>query len=305
MPSLASILKSIAYTWRNHTVVQFATFSVLVATFTVIFSILSISMNFNRILVTWGESVKVTAYLKDDLKPEAVSAVETSLNQVGDLRDIQFVSKEEAQKNFTTQMAKYSPDLLSDPEFANPFPANFQMNLSDRASYTKIEEIVKRVAQITGVDDVSYGQDWVENYSALVTAFSRGGWFVALVLLIGSAFVIGNSIRTSVNFRKDEIEILDLVGATKKMIWVPFVVDGTILGLASSVVALLIGYGIYIWGVRLFDSNLAFMALTAQFYYLDFGWIVSGMLLGASVGGVSSYFCVRTVNGIRKIKVDS
>ncbi len=299
MPSFSSIFKSISYTWKNHFVVQIATFSVLVATFTVIFSILSLSFNLDRILVSWGESVKITAYLKDDLPADAVSKVESALREVSEIREVQFVSKDEAQKNFAEQMAKYSPDLLNDREFSNPFPANFQMNLADQGLYRNIAEIAKKVSSIAGVEDVSYGQDWVENYASLVTAFSRSGWFVALVLLIGSAFVIGNSIRTSVNFRKDEIQILDLVGATRAMIWIPFVVDGTILGLGASLVALLIGYGIYMWGVNLFDSNLAFLTLTSQFYYLDMLWVMLALLLGSCVGGISSYVCVMRVGNFK------
>lgn len=302
MPSFSAVLKSLAYTWKNHFIVQFATFSVLAATFTVIFSLLSLSLNLNRVLVSWGESVKITAYLKDDLDSDTISKVKSSLSQIGEIGDLQFVSKEEAQKSFIEQMAKYSPDLLSDREFSNPFPANFQMNLANRAAFREIESIAKKVSEIVGIEDVSYGQDWVENYASLVSAFSRSGWFVAFVLLIGSSFVVGNSIRTSVTFRKDEIEILDLVGATKPMIWIPFVVDGVLMGIGSSTVALGFAYGIYAWGLDIFTSNLAFMALTSQFYYLDVGLILFCILLGALVGGLSSYVCVQRTLGFRSLR---
>lgn len=297
MPSFNQIFKSISYTWKNHFVVQFATLSVLAATFTVIFSILSLSINLNRVLVSWGESVKITAYLKDELKETSTSAIENALKNIGEVKEVQFVSKDQAQKNFAEQMAKYSPDLLNDPEFSNPFPANFQMSLTDQLSFLHIDDIAKQVAAISGVEDVSYGQDWVENYASLVRAFSRSGWFVAFVLLIGSAFVVGNSIRTSVTFRKDEIQILDLVGATPQMIWVPFVVDGLILGTSASLIALGIGAGIYEWGLNLFNSNLAFLALTSQFYYLDIGWVLASLGMGALTGGLSSYVCVQRVGG--------
>jgi len=300
LPSFFTVIKNVTYTWKNHFVVQLATLSVLSATFTVILSLLSLSLNLNRILVSWGESVKITAYLKDDLKPDAISKIESALRQFGEIRDVQFVTKERAQKTFSEQMARYSPDLLEDPEFSNPFPANFQISLSDRLAFLHIDEIAKKVSAISGVEDVSYGQDWVGNYSSLVSAFSRSTWFIAFVLLIGSAFVVGNSIRTSVSFRKDEIELLDLVGATQEMIWIPFVIDGILMGLAANCVALLVGYGIYEWGVNLFNSNLAFLALSSQFYYFDFIWVISSLALGAVVGGLSSYVCVQRVGGFHQ-----
>ncbi len=295
MPSFSQIFKSVSYTWKNHFVVQFATLSVLAATFTVIFSILSLSLNLNRVLVSWGESVKITAYLKDDLQEASTSTIETALKSIGEIKDVEFVSKDQAQKNFADQMAKYSPNLLNDPEFRNPFPANFQMSLAGQISFLHIDNIAKKVAAIGGVEDVSYGQDWVENYASLVNAFARSGWFVALMLLVGSAFVVGNSIRTSVTFRKDEIQILDLVGATPQMIWVPFVVDGILMGTSASLIALTFGYCIYEWGFNLFNSNLAFLALTSQFYYLDVVWIAASIALGALTGGFSSYVCVQRV----------
>ncbi len=305
MPSLSQIFKSVSFTWRNHFVVQFATLSVLAATFTVIFSILSLSLNLNRVLVSWGESVKITAYLKDELQGTSTSTIESALKNIDEIKEVQFVSKDEAQKNFADQMAKYSPNLLNDPEFSNPFPANFQMSLSGQLSFLHIDDIAKKVAEIAGVEDVSYGQDWVENYASLVNAFSRSGWFVAFMLLIGSAFVVGNSIRTSVTFRKDEIQILDLVGATPQMIWVPFVVDGIMMGASASLIALAFGYGIYEWGLNLFNSNLAFLALTSQFYYLDIGWISAAVGLGVITGGLSSYVCVQRVGSFRSRRSDA
>jgi hypothetical protein len=62
----------------------------------------------------------------------------------------------------------------------------------------------------------------------------------------------------------------------------------------------LIGYGIYHWGVSLFNSNLAFLALTSQFYYLDYAWMAVALALAAAIGGLSSYVCVQRVGGFHR-----
>jgi len=302
MPSWSTIYKSIKYSWTNHTGIQIATYSVLVATFTVIFSIFSLSINLKRVLVHWGESVQITAYVKDGTSSESISKIESALQDMGGFKDLNYISKEQAQKIFEAQMGRYYPDLMNDPEFVNPFPANFQLTLGSSADFNNIEQVAGQIMKINDIEDVSYGQDWVKNYASLVSTFSRSGWLVVIVLLIGSAFVIGNSIRTSIAHRHDEIQILELVGATSRMIWVPFVVDGALMGMLATLSALGIGYLIYIWGMSTFGSNLAFSALTSQFHYMTWSWFFATLMVGLLVGAVSSFLCVRSVSRLSVVR---
>ena len=295
MSHVSSIWKHIRFSWGNHFGVQLATLTVLTATFTVIISLLSLSLNLRNILVHWGESIRITAYLKDDLTPEAVSKIEASLKSMNDFSRVQFISKEDAQKSFSSQMAKYSPNLLEDKDLANPFPANFQMDIADRSSFSKLQDIAKSLMGFQGVEDVSYGEDWVENYAGLVTTFSRSGWFIAFMLLVGSLFVVANSVRTSIMHRQDEIKILDLVGATRSMIVIPFIIDGAFIGVCASALAIFISFTIYQWGLNLFESNLAFLALTSHFSYLGMGWFLLVILSGGLSSALSAYWCVRNI----------
>ncbi|MGE3975007.1 MAG: cell division protein FtsX [Bdellovibrionales bacterium] len=298
MSRFSSIWKHIRFSWRNHFGVQLATLTVLTATFTVIISLLSLSLNMRNILVHWGESIQITAYLKDDLPIGAASKIEQRLKKMEEFRDIHFISKQDAQESFVDQMAKYSPNLLQDKDIANPFPANFQMDLASRMDYGDLQEIAKTIMSFEGVEDVSYGEDWVQNYAAFVTTFSRSGWFIALMLLIGSLFVVANSVRTSVMHRQDEIKILDLVGATNSMIVTPFIVDGALLGAAASTLAIVISYGIYQWGLNLFETNMAFLALTSHFQYLSWAWFLLAIVAGGASSALSAYWCVKQITTV-------
>jgi cell division transport system permease protein len=291
----SQVFKHIRFSWKNHFGVQFSTLTVLTATFTVIISLLSLSFNLKSILTHWGESIQITAYLKDDLSPESISRVESQLKGMNEFSKVSFVSKLAAQESFSHQMAKYSPNLLEDKEMANPFPANFQMDMAGQESFSRLQDLAKTILAFDGVEDVSYGEDWVENYSGLVSVFSRSGWIIACMLLIGSLFVVANSVRTSIMHRQDEIRILDLVGATKSMIVAPFVVDGALMGVAASTFALLFSLGIYLWGLKLFESNMAFLALTSQFHYLGAVWYFLVVFIGGLSSAASSYWCVRSL----------
>jgi cell division transport system permease protein len=238
----------------------------------------------------------MTAYLKEGLKTEEVSKVEKALHEVKEFDVVRYISKEEARSKFSNQMANYAPDLLKDDSIANPFPASFEMTFISKDFLGQLDEIAKRVGQVAGIEDVSYGQDWVSNYASIVNGFWNSSLAIATVLVFGSLLVIGNSIRTSVAHRKEEIEILKLVGATDSMVRTPFVVEGAFMGLIASSVAMVFSFVFYTWAVKLLADNMSFLNLSSNVRFLPWSFIVFSLLGGVAVGAFGSYFCVRRLS---------
>jgi ABC-type antimicrobial peptide transport system permease subunit len=157
----------------------------------------------------------ITVYLKDSATKETQKEIEEKLKTFPELSKIQFISKDDAKTHFENQMATYAPELTKDPEFSQAFPASFQVALSSQEFIQKLDDITKQISEFNGVEEVSYGQEWVKNYKTFIVGIKRSIWIIISILFLGSLFVIANSIQASISHRRDEIEIFELVGATK------------------------------------------------------------------------------------------
>ena len=298
--ALKEYWKSFQRSWIHQTGTQLATLTVLAATFTVVGFVFCLSLNLKRLLTHWGESVQLTVYLEDNISNENLDKLKAALENDSRLKGLEYIPKESATQLFKTQMASYAPELLTDSEFANPFPASLQTRLSEKIAAgnvaTTLESIAKKISDLEGVEEVSFGQSWVNNYSSFVRSLSASGWFIAFILVAGSLFVIGNAIRSSISARRDEIEILELVGATPKMIRAPFLFEGAVMGLAAATIAVVTNFGIYLWERTLVQSNFAFARIAANIGFIGFWGTALMLVCGVIIGYVGALLTVRQIN---------
>ena len=298
---LADALKSFKRSWVHHTGMQLATLTVLTATFSIVAIALSLSLNMNKLLASWGNSVQVTAYIDETVTSDAaVESLRAQIAAMPTVASVVHTPREVATENFKSQMASYAPDLLTDADFSNPFPASFKItlkgDLKTEEDFASLEKSAKDIGSIKGVEDVSYGQSWVKSYSSFVSALSASGGTTIAILLMGGLFVVGNSIRASITARREEIEIFELIGATAAMIRRPYVVEGAILGLIAAVFAVGIAFGVQTWQISLLSKNLELARLVSQVSFL--GFMVSAALVacGGLLGGFGAWFTVRKIN---------
>lgn len=282
--------------WKQHFGVQLSTMVVLTATFAVIFSIFSVIGNLNQILTSWGKDVQVTVFLEEELNREAISQIEAAITKVEGFQTVRYVSKDEARSRFLKQVPGFAKDIVEDPEFANPFPASFQMGGLPSNLFSKLPEFAKDISKLEGVEDVSYGQDWVQNYAGFVKSISRSGLFIVLTLALGSLFVIGNSIRVALSQRREEIEILELVGATTSMIRTPYVFEGAMTGGLASLFALIISFAIYRLEVSVIKTEMSFLGISDGFSFLSTLSMFVMILFGIGAGAFGAYVCVSRIN---------
>ncbi len=258
--ALSTDFKLLGRSWRQHLGMQMATLVVLASTLSVVVFVLAISINLQRILTVWGERVQISAYLEDNISQRNLEMLIADIKALPQIADVQYVTKKMAADQFREQMASYAPDLLDDSEYATPFPANLKIRLKDGTqseTYVQdLEGLAQLIGKKDGVEDVSYGQSWVKNFATFVSALRASGLLLGLILLVGSVLVIGNAIRTSISSRKQEIEIMELVGATASMIRRPFMVEGAAMGLLASVIALGVNALVLSWIFGLMKARI-------------------------------------------------
>ena len=236
----------------------------------------------------------------DGVNPSRVAALETEIKRVPGVEKITYISREVATENFRGQIASYAPDLLSDADFANPFPASFRISFKGAVKGPEdlkvLDKLAKRLGELDGVEDVSYGESWVRNYSSFVSTIAAGGVTLMVVLLIGGLFVIGNSVRASIATRREEIEILELIGATTHMIRRPYIVEGAFMGAAASLSALILNFFFHLWQMNLLHSSVALGRLAGQFSFMGFGFCSLFIVGGAALGALGAYLTIRRIN---------
>ncbi len=292
--------KSFRRSWVQHTATQLATLTVLSATFAVVCFVMTLSFNLKRFLAVWGESVQMTVYLKDQVTDAQIPKIRSAIETMRDVASVTYIDKTEAVTNFKAQMASYAPDLLSDMEFSHPFPASLQVSFKDGLKSLEntsfLEKVAKRMESIEGVDDVAYGQSWVKNYSAFVNILMKAGFALIVILIAGSVFVVCNSVNSSISSRSEEIEILELVGATHRMIRLPFVFEGAVMGLTAAIFAVAINYAIFSWEKGLMAGSLVFARVVGQLSFLNLLYLVLIVLGGLSLGALGAYLTIRQLN---------
>lgn len=298
--SIKDDLRSFRRSWVHHTGMQLATFTVLTATFAVVGFVLSLSLNLNRLLASWGETVTLTAYLKEDVGVDRLEALQAEIKKIQVVSKIEHTPREAATERFKAQMASYAPGLLEDSDFANPFPASLRISLvggvRTEEDVKTLESLAKQIGALAGVEDVSYGQSWVQNYSGFVSGLTTSGSVMMLILLVGGLFVVGNSIRASIAARREEIEILELIGATATMIRRPYIAEGAIMGLLASLTALGICFVLHLWQTSLLTANVALARIVGEVTFLGAFVSIAFILGGAVLGAFGAWLTIRRLN---------
>lgn len=285
---------------QKNLALRISTLIVVTACFVVMAGALLVSQNFRHILTLWGEDVQMTVYLVQDISEAGRDDLLKRIENARGVGDVKFVSQEQALGDFRTQMASYAPDLSQDEELLRLIPASIQIQLSKAVPAAEQSAVLQALAHefkgFQGVEDVSYGQDWVEKYAALVSAIELGLQLLCLVILMASIFVMSNAIRASVQARRDEIVVMEMIGATPSMIRKPFMKEGGFLGFSAAMLSLLFCFGIFAGMKNLLIVKLNFLQLGQHLQFLTPAVAIGFVVVGISLGALGSYLCVRRIN---------
>jgi cell division transport system permease protein len=241
-----------------------------------------VTYNVEVTLRTIERRVEVVAYLRDNVSAEQLEVLQNDVGSFPEVENAIHVSKFEAMRNAMQQLEEFR-EVFTDLE-VNPLPASLEVQL--RPDY-RDPESVQRVAELIAlypfVEDVQYGREWVEKIYQL----RRLGGAVAAILGIAFAVVailiIGTTVRMAVLARREEIVIMQLVGATDGFVRRPFQLEGFITGLAGGALALLLTYAAY----------LAVNGSLMDLEWLPPLWASLGVLAGGVLGLAASDTALR------------
>lgn len=249
---------------------------------------LMVNANLQRIIGRWSDAAELAVYLRDDAQPPQIATINELLTKSGLASSVTHVSKDQAKQEF----ARDFPDLASATTALdrNPFPASFavRLNAAAQSAPGAVENLTAALASAGGVADVRYDRTWIARLNSTVRVIRGVGLAIILLLAVASALTVANVVRLTAMARRNEIEIMQLVGAPFAYIRGPFIAEGLIQGglgaLAAIVLLLLTFAGIRArFGTMMADAvGLTGMAFVPTEILLLL--VVGGMALGC-IGG--------------------
>jgi len=234
-----------------------------------------------------GERLEMSVYLKDGLTQHEKDFLFSRIKAELGVKKATYLSKADALSLFKKELQ--GQEALIQGLGENPLPDSFELTIDRRfAESEQLEALSKKIAGYPGVEDVSYGKQNAEIVSALYKLLIYGGTALAILLGVSVVFIISNSVRLALYSRGQEIELMQWIGATRGFIQGPFLIEGTLLAMLGT--ALAVGilaafyYAIPTEVVRFLSrpNGLDFLPLSVVAYM-----IVAGSILGF-IGGLVS-----------------
>ena len=245
---------------------------------------LTISINSVKLLKLIRDKVEIDAYLVDNIQPGDISKLTASIKSIGGVKSVNFVSKDEAAKIFAEE---FGQDILEVFDH-NPLPPSLKINLYDEyKTIDRIEKIKQELGKNREITDVVYAQKNLE----IIERNSQSLVFLNLSLLViitfSSIFLIGNTIRLMIVAKKDTIEIMKLIGATKETIRTPFIMEGFFQGFVGSLLAVILLQVFLGYFYATYTNN------DFNFSIMDTKFLILLVIFGSILGTLGSAISIR------------
>ena len=233
----------------THGFMSFAAVCMIVACLLIMGSFTLLAVNLDQLLGSFEAENEFLAYIDENYTTEEAQALQTKIESIPNVKQAIFVTREEALQEYKEGRADNS---LLDQMPASALRDRYRIHVADIEQMSSTVEAVKGiegVANVRAAIDIANGFVLARNIATGVAVILVG------ILLIVSLFMISNTIRLATFYRREEIAIMKMCGATDAFIRWPFVVEGMILGLLGAVLAFLAQWGVYEIAVKLIVQN--------------------------------------------------
>lgn len=298
MQVLAYCLKEAAGSlWRQRGSTVLSVLTIAVALL-VLGAFLLVTTNVDRVMSRWSAAAEFSVYLQDDITEAQRVAINLMLADSPLVSSRESVSKAQALERFTRDFPELAAGATALGD--NPLPASIDVRLKPEGGGAEaVEGLAVRLRSVPGVADVRFDRAWLERLGAVVQGVRWVGWALGCVLLIASVLTVATIVRLSLHARKDEVGIMQLMGAPLGILRGPLVAEGLLHGGAGAVVALVLLYVAYAIAMARYAPALAGVVDPALLGFLP--WTMSVAILGGGtiVGCAGGLVAARFVRWAR------
>lgn len=258
----------------------------------------------NVLVDTVGEirnKVDMSIYVKTETPEDDIQKIQAGLESLGSVKNVDYISPEQAREEFARQNKGETETLNALNEATNEFPGTFRIqpvdinNTDELRAFVENDETLKE--NIDPNRDPSFAGERraaIENIGRWVGFAEQAGLVASVIFIAISSLIVFNTIRMAIFNRRDEIQMMKLIGADRGFIRGPFVVEAIVYGFIAAVLATAIGIGIlYAASEPLMDYGIV-LSSTTNFITTYIGVILLAMiLLGGLIGVISSRLATR------------
>ncbi|KKQ35745.1 MAG: hypothetical protein US50_C0006G0018 [Candidatus Nomurabacteria bacterium GW2011_GWB1_37_5] len=299
MNSLSRIIKSGWTNFTRNSVISIASVMVVTITLIVITSIILLQAVLFNSLNEIKNKVDVTIYFNVGAGEEKIMALKSAIEKIPEVESTDFISADEALVDFKERHANdYLVLQALDELDQNPLNAYLNVKAKEASQYEGIVKFLQSDNALardssTIIDKINYNQNKViiDRLISIIDGAKKLGLIVTLLLVLISIIITFNTIRLTIFMAREEISIMRLVGASPKYVRGPFMMEGALYGIFSSLITVALFFPITLW----FGNNMtSFLGLDLYKYYMhNFLQIavivlISGLILGV----ISSFFAV-------------
>jgi cell division transport system permease protein len=278
--------------WRHSPGVNLLAVVTLAATLFLAGLVLLVLSNLEHQLQLQRDNIQVQIYLAEEIDAGRRAAVERELAQMAGVARVDYIDKNEAVRRYS-EWAEQLVDLLDELE-TNPLPASLEVTLEAGPEAEAHGEAI--VSALTGspvIEEVRFDRDWLRKLESLLGLARIGGSGLAVIVFAAVIIVMASVLRLAVYARRDEIDIMLLVGATPSFVRGPFLVAGLGQGMLASIFAVLLVEGARRGALAYSGAeSIALVDLVLE-RGLPLEWAGLMVVVGLAVSMASAFFAVR------------
>lgn len=277
---------------RQNVFVNVVTVGTIALALMIVSLFLLVFINMESAAENWSERVQVTAYFDRDLNAQEVAAFRGKIQALPGVSRVTYVSRDEALKRFKERLK--GQETLLEGVSPEVMPTSLEVALKRSSRDTlSVERFVTALKRIPGISEVQYGEEWVRRFNLFLNFMRLLGLLLGAFLVVAVIFIVSNTIKLTIYARRDELEVMSLVGATRFFIKAPFLIEGIIQGAAGATLSILLLFGLYELFMYNADSILTFNPATSGLSFLPVEYLGALLLSGVLLGFAGSLTSLR------------
>jgi cell division transport system permease protein len=278
-----------------------AAMAVMIITLTIILFSVIANATFANTIKQITDRIDISVYLKDDVTDDERNKLISDVKNISNVKSVEYVSKDKALEDYKRANANNLDLLLAISQTDNPLPASLRIKPNDPNKIEEIRTFLERGdVKALQSDETSYSGDRKEAIDKITAAtrfIGQAGIAGVIVFTLVSMLIIFNTIRMAIFNRRDELQIMRLLGASTSFIRGPFIVETVLYGIIAALISVSLCETLFSVSANAFDaSSLGLLDITfANDYFAKHFWIIltAQLAIGILIGAVSSYIATR------------
>ncbi|MDD2852088.1 MAG: permease-like cell division protein FtsX [Desulfuromonadaceae bacterium] len=272
---------------RQNIFVNVVTIGTITLALLIVSLFLLVFINLESAVENWSERVQVTVYFDKEPTVQEQSSLREKISALPEVSHVGYVSRDEALKRFKKRLR--GQETLLDGVRPETLPASIEIALKQTYRDTmSVENFVISLKRIPAITEVQYGEEWVRRFNSFITFARLLAALLGGFLVIAVVFIVSNTIKLTIYSRREELEVMSLVGATRFFIRAPFLLEGLIQGIAGAVLSLILMFVLFELFLQNAGSFLTFNPADSGLSFLPIEYICGLLIAGAALGFIGS-----------------